>query len=191
MSRKKQVLRRRKQGHRAILYLFSVSVSPVDVAISSAHIISCVTVIIRSMESITGAASFFAGAFIVVAPSAVYIPQMQALMKVCGMRHFAACPHLLHLNHIPPPSPPLPHPLPHQLLSTPQSQDLYRTSGFSIGIPITLLVSTILKLHFWFGSMFSLVLLAQCLLLACVQAIMLFLCFSKAPPRGIILASAA
>lgn len=69
-----------------------------------------------------------------------------------------------------------------------KSQDLYRTSGFSIGIPITLLVSTVLKLHFWFGSMFSIVLLAQCLLLACVQAFILFLCFSKAPPRGIILA---
>ena len=85
------------------------------------------------------------------------------------------------------PNPPTPPSTP----TTPQSQDLYRTSGFSIGIPITLLVSTILKLHFWFGSMFSLLLLAQCLLLACVQAIMLFLCFSKAPPRGIILASAA
>jgi hypothetical protein len=34
------------------------------------------------MENIAGFASFFATAFVIIAPSAVYIPQMQALAKV-------------------------------------------------------------------------------------------------------------
>lgn len=125
------------------------------------------------MDAIAALASFLASIFVVIAPSAVYIPQMQALLKVCP--RLTTRPLALAL---------------HNAVTRVQSEDLYRVSGFSIGVPITLLVATILKLHFWFGAMFSLVLLAQCLLLAVVQAILLFLCFSKAPPRGIVLASA-
>jgi hypothetical protein len=36
------------------------------------------------MDAIAALASFLASIFVVLAPSAVYIPQMQALLKVCA-----------------------------------------------------------------------------------------------------------
>ncbi|KAL4753158.1 hypothetical protein BDW72DRAFT_40488 [Aspergillus terricola var. indicus] len=58
------------------------------------------------------------------------------------------------------------------------------SAGFSLDIPLIMLVASILKVFFWFGDYYSLALLAQAVLTIGVQAILLKVALDNRPAPG-------
>ncbi|KAL4788495.1 hypothetical protein BJX76DRAFT_116817 [Aspergillus varians] len=58
------------------------------------------------------------------------------------------------------------------------------SAGFSLDIPLIMLVASILKIFFWFGDYYSLTLLAQAVLTIGVQAVLLKVALDNRPAPG-------
>jgi hypothetical protein len=56
------------------------------------------------------------------------------------------------------------------------------SAGFSLDIPLIMLVASILKVYYWFGAHFSTSLLVQALLMICVHLLLLHVALTNRPP---------
>ncbi|KNG46103.1 pq loop repeat-containing protein [Stemphylium lycopersici] len=56
------------------------------------------------------------------------------------------------------------------------------SAGFSLDIPLIMLVASILKVYYWFGAHFSTSLLIQALLMICVHLLLLHVALANRPP---------
>ncbi|KAF7504780.1 hypothetical protein GJ744_001713 [Endocarpon pusillum] len=68
-----------------------------------------------------------------------------------------------------------------QIISIHQSKT---SDGFSLDIPLIMLVASILKILYWFGEYYSLSLLTQAILMLFVQSILLKVALDNRPPIG-------
>ncbi|KKY15892.1 putative pq loop repeat protein [Phaeomoniella chlamydospora] len=58
------------------------------------------------------------------------------------------------------------------------------SAGFSLDIPLIMLVASILKLFYWFGAYYSTTLLFQAILMICVQLVLLKVALEHRPVLG-------